>query len=325
MFAWTVVFVLGTTGSGKSKLAIDLATHLGGEVVNSDKMQVYDGLDIITNKVTEEECAGIPHHLIGGIHPDSDFSASDFSREASKAVDSILARGRLPIVAGGSNSYIEELVDGQDGKFRSKYRCCFVWIDVVDLSVLDWFVSVRVDAMVEMGLVEEAREFYRPDGHYSRGIRRSIGVPEMDQYFRSSDGGEEAKAGLLKRAIDEIKENTRQLARSQLLKIRRLSTRPGWDVHRVDATEAARRRGQPDFADVWNRVAKEPSIRIVDEFLNGSVDRLDTAIINTIGNIAAAPTDHAHVPNNNNNNNTRSILDGTCNDISSACQCPCRQ
>jgi adenylate isopentenyltransferase (cytokinin synthase) len=107
-----VVVVMGATGTRKSKLAINLARRLGGEVVNSDKMQVYDGLDVVTNKVTKEECMGVPHHLINGVHPDADFTASDFCAHATRAVDLITERGLLPIIAGGSNSYIEELVDG---------------------------------------------------------------------------------------------------------------------------------------------------------------------------------------------------------------------
>ncbi|KAH0756745.1 hypothetical protein KY290_020238 [Solanum tuberosum] len=60
-----VVFVMGATGTGKSRLSIDLAIHFQGEIINSDKMQVYKGLDIITNKITDIEKQGIPHHLLG--------------------------------------------------------------------------------------------------------------------------------------------------------------------------------------------------------------------------------------------------------------------
>ena len=249
-----VTFVLGSTGTGKS------------EVVNSDKLQVYAGLDIIANKVTDEECAGIPRHLIGGIHPDAESTSSDFRREATRAVEAIVAGGRLAIVAGGSNSYLEELVDGDGGKFRSKYECCFVWIDV-ELPVLHLFVSARVDKMVEMGLVEEARGVFEPEAaDYSKGIRKSIGVPEMDRFFRAEGSADEAR--MLQDAIEEIKENTRKLTCNQLKKIHRLSTLRGWDVHRIDATEALQKRGDPEGEEVWNRMVREPSIKIVHKFLN---------------------------------------------------------
>ncbi|CAL9078655.1 unnamed protein product [Musa textilis] len=151
-----VVFVMGATGTGKSRLAVDVAIHFGGEIVNSDKMQVYDGLNVVTNKVTDEERMGVPHHLLGGLPPDADFSASDFRRAATLQVESIARRGRLPIVAGGSNSYIEELIEGAGREFRRRYECCFLWVDV-QLPVLHKFVAERVDRMVERGLVEEVR------------------------------------------------------------------------------------------------------------------------------------------------------------------------
>nr|WLN68926.1 adenylate isopentenyltransferase 5 [Iris sanguinea] len=269
-----VVFVLGSTGTGKSKLAINLAAQFDGEVVNSDKIQVYDGLNVITNKVTEDECAGIPHHLIGGVCPDVEFTASDFRAAVVRALESVLAVGRLPIIAGGSNSYIEQLVDGESGKFRSKYDCVFVWVDV-DLPVLHPFVSVRVDKMVEMGLVEEARGMFNPEGDYSKGIRKAIGLPEMDRYFRNeASADEETKARLLRSAFDEIKSNTCKLACRQQQKIRRLSKLAGWDVRRVDATEAFLKQAgkKCEFEEAWDWTVRVPSIEIVHEFLHKEDD-----------------------------------------------------
>ncbi|KAL2230811.1 UNVERIFIED_CONTAM: Adenylate isopentenyltransferase 5, chloroplastic [Sesamum indicum] len=97
-----VVVVLGATGTGKSSLAIDLATRFGAEVINSDKIQVYKGLDIVTNKVRNEECRSVPHHLLGIIDPDVDFTVHDFLHHALLA-DAIVQKNRLPIIAGGSN------------------------------------------------------------------------------------------------------------------------------------------------------------------------------------------------------------------------------
>lgn len=233
-----VVVVMGATATGKSKLAIDLALRFDGEVVNSDKIQVHDGLDVATNKVTADESAGVPHHLIGGVHPDADYTAADFCRDATRAVESVIARGRVPIIAGGSNRYLEALLDGEPG-FRRRYDCCFLWVDA-DLPVLHWYIQDRVDCMVEQGLVGEVRELFRPDADYSRGIRRAIGVPEMDTYFRleaagALDGDDELRARLAA-AVDEIKANTCRLACCQLEKIHRLRGIPGWSLRRLDVT-----------------------------------------------------------------------------------------
>ncbi|GAB4843466.1 Adenylate isopentenyltransferase 5, chloroplastic [Ancistrocladus abbreviatus] len=105
-----VVSVMGATVTGKSRLSINLATHFPAEIINSDKIQVYKGLDIITNKVTADECRGIPHHLLGIADPNADFTSIDFRYHAARAIESILERDKVPIIAGGSNSFIGSLV-----------------------------------------------------------------------------------------------------------------------------------------------------------------------------------------------------------------------
>ncbi|KAK6790581.1 hypothetical protein RDI58_009662 [Solanum bulbocastanum] len=134
---------MGATGTGKSRLSIDLAIHFQGEIINSDKMQVYKGLDIITNKITDIEKQGVPHHLL-----DADFTADDFCIQAIICIEKILKSGNIPIIVGGSNSYIEKLVEYPIFMFKSNYDCCFIWIDVAALPVLNSFVCQRVDQMV---------------------------------------------------------------------------------------------------------------------------------------------------------------------------------
>jgi adenylate isopentenyltransferase (cytokinin synthase) len=211
-----VVILMGATGTGKSRLSIDLAASFPAEVINSDKMQAYEGLPIVTNKVTEEEQRGVPHHLLGILNPNADFTATNFCDTALLAVESIIGRDRLPLIVGGSNSYIEALIDDDDYMFRSKYECCFIWVDV-SMPVLRSFVSNRVDQMVENGLVEEVRKTFDPDADYSRGIRRAIGVPEFDKYFRQEPYlDDHQRLILLHEAIAQMKENTCKLARRQL-------------------------------------------------------------------------------------------------------------
>ncbi|KAJ9700221.1 hypothetical protein PVL29_005847 [Vitis rotundifolia] len=265
-----VVFVIGATGTGKSKLSIDLATRFPAEIINSDKMQVYKGLHIVTNKVTEEECRGVPHHLLGIADPNTNFTAMDFCHHASLAIQSITARNRHPIIAGGSNSFIEALVNEalvtDVPEFKSRYECCFLWVDV-SLPVLHRFVSERVDRMVEAGLVEEVRRIFDPEADYSRGIRRAIGVPEMDQFLRGERIiGDKIAAQYLRKAIAKIKENTCKLACSQLDKIHRLQNIRGWKIHRLDATEAFLKRGD-DAEEAWEKHVAGPSTDIVGCFL----------------------------------------------------------
>ncbi|XP_068661123.1 adenylate isopentenyltransferase 5, chloroplastic-like [Aristolochia californica] len=279
-----VVFVLGATGTGKSKLAIELSTRFSGEVINSDKIQVYQGMDVVTNKVTAEEESLVRHHLLNVVDdPDADFTADDFRHEVVRAVESIISQGKVPIIAGGSNSYIEALVDED---FRRKYQTCFFWLDV-ELTVLHTSVSRRVDRMVEGGLVEEVRTAFHPEGDYSRGIRRAIGVPEMDRYFRAEAHLEPAaRAILLAEAIDEIKANTCKLTCSQRGKILKFRDHLRWAIHRLDATEVFLSNGA-EAEEAWEALVLRPAEGIARRFLThdrqpnavGPVSMAEEAII----------------------------------------------
>lgn len=106
-----VVVVMGATGAGKSRLAIDLAEHFAGvEIINADSMQVYRGLDILTNKVPLSERKGVPHHLLGTIDASTECTSKDFRDIAIPIIDDILSRGCLPVIVGGTNYYIQALV-----------------------------------------------------------------------------------------------------------------------------------------------------------------------------------------------------------------------
>ncbi|XP_016648481.1 PREDICTED: tRNA dimethylallyltransferase 2 isoform X2 [Prunus mume] len=105
-----VVVIMGPTGSGKSKLAIDLASHFPIEVINADSMQVYNGLDVLTNKVPLHEQKGVPHHLLGTVSPNVEFTAKDFRDFAIPLINDILSRNCLPVIVGGTNYYIQALV-----------------------------------------------------------------------------------------------------------------------------------------------------------------------------------------------------------------------
>ncbi len=106
------IALMGPTASGKTALALDWAQRFDGEIVSVDSALVYRGLDIGAAKPTTDERAAVPHHLIDVREPWQPYSAADFAKDARAAVDDIIARGRLPILAGGTGLYFRALLQG---------------------------------------------------------------------------------------------------------------------------------------------------------------------------------------------------------------------
>ena len=107
-----LVAVLGATGTGKSALALTVAEAFGGEIVNCDSLQVYRHFDVGTAKLSAADQRGIPHHLIDIADPDEVFTAGEYAGRAREVLTGISARGRLPVIAGGTGFYLRALLDG---------------------------------------------------------------------------------------------------------------------------------------------------------------------------------------------------------------------
>ena len=104
--------IVGPTGAGKTRLAMRLAEHTGGEVVSADSQQVYAGMDIGTGKVTPEDRGRVPHHVIDVVRPDEDMTAQRFVELADRAIAEVTARGKPVIVCGGTGLYVRALLLG---------------------------------------------------------------------------------------------------------------------------------------------------------------------------------------------------------------------
>lgn len=105
-----VIVIVGPTASGKTGLAIEIAKRFAGEVISADSRQVYRGMDIGSAKVTKEEMQGISHHLLDVVDPTEVYTAADFKQDGEKALNDILGRNKLPIIAGGTFFYIDSLL-----------------------------------------------------------------------------------------------------------------------------------------------------------------------------------------------------------------------
>lgn len=270
-----VAVVVGPTASGKTSLAVEIAKIFDGEVVSADSMQIYKGMDIATAKPTAEEMQGIPHHLISIVGADEEFSVNEFKNAATEAINDILSRNKLPVVAGGTGFYIDTLVNNTEfldyeksdiraqlekryeqegikplygelcrvdsetaerlhendtkriiralevfystGKTiseqcrlshlkESPYRFCIIGINANDRQVLYDRINLRVDLMLEAGLISEAQEFFSLP--VSSTAKQAIGYKELKPYF---DG-----LCSLEEATEKLKMETRRYAKRQL-------------------------------------------------------------------------------------------------------------
>ncbi len=120
----TVIFIVGPTAIGKTRLAVRLARRIDGEIISADSMQVYKSMRILSQAPRASERKAARHHLIGFFSPQEEYSAAAFRDRAGRIIDSIMRREKIPIVAGGSGLYVKALIDGlfpahpADLKFR---------------------------------------------------------------------------------------------------------------------------------------------------------------------------------------------------------------
>ncbi|MFF2176845.1 tRNA (adenosine(37)-N6)-dimethylallyltransferase MiaA [Lysinibacillus sp. NPDC058147] len=272
-----VVAIVGPTASGKTALSIELAKKYNGEIINGDSMQIYRGLDIGTAKITEEEMEKVPHHLLSFKEATESFSVADYQKLVRAKIAEIQARGKLPIIVGGSGLYVqavlfdfqftEEQVD--EGARKAYYeeleklgpeamhaklkkldpqtaetihpnntRRVIRALEMIELSgvskaseahnrgevplynhvilglgqnmsreMLYDRINLRVDIMMEKGLLEEVKGLWQQN---IRGVQsiQAIGYKELYDYLDGKCSLEEA--------IDSLKQNSRRYAKRQL-------------------------------------------------------------------------------------------------------------
>ena len=124
-----VIIIFGPTGVGKSKIAVEVAKEIDGEIISCDSMQIYKKLNIGTAKISEDEKQGVPHYLIDIISPNDEFSVGSYVKLAEKKINEILIRNKTPIIVGGTGLYIKSLINSydfgnvkKDEKLRAEYK-----------------------------------------------------------------------------------------------------------------------------------------------------------------------------------------------------------
>lgn len=257
-----VIVIVGPTAVGKTKLSIELAHILDGEIINADSTQVYKGLDIATAKVTEEEKEQIPHHLFDIKDIREDYSVYQYQKDCREKIQEIIDRGKTPILVGGTGLYIKAaLYDYQFSlnKTENQYenidtdilyerlkeidskteihpnnrkriiralnyyqdtkqipsekekteKLCYncIWIGLTtERSILYERINRRVDQMMELGLLEEAKKLYDSNIR-TKAVMTPIGYKELFGYFEGKQTLEES--------ISLIKQNCRKYAKRQ--------------------------------------------------------------------------------------------------------------
>ncbi|CAL5868869.1 uncharacterized protein PFLUO_LOCUS3096 [Penicillium psychrofluorescens] len=181
-----LIAVVGATGTGKSKLAVDLASRFNGEIINGDAMQMYRGLPIITNQIPNEERNGIPHHLISCVDLDTEaWRIGSFKKEALRLIQDIRLRGKLPILVGGTHYYTqavlfkEQLVDkekteegGEEGEEAEESSTTDLPSTSAKWPILDASPEIQLQKLREVDPVMAGR--WHPKD--TRKIRRSLEI-----------------------------------------------------------------------------------------------------------------------------------------------------
>ncbi len=304
-----VAAVVGPTASGKSRLAVEVALRKNGEIISADSMQIYKGMNIGTAKPTKEEMRGIPHHLVDFVALSQPFSVADYVALASDCITELHAKGKLPVIAGGTGLYVRSLLhniqfteNDKDESLRaelaqkaalegvqplmeelslfdpesaarihpnnvgrviraieiyrttgitmteqmerskqvpSPYRACVIGLDYRNRQTLYDRINLRVNLMMESGLLEEAEEvFNRPN---SQTALQAIGYKELLPYFHGEC--------TLNAAVERIKQESRRYAKRQLTWFRRDE-----DIHWIFVDD------YPEFCEVV-----QASVRFLEE------------------------------------------------------------
>ena len=258
--------VVGPTATGKTALGVALAEAFEGEVISADSMQIYKGLDVGTAKVAPEETHGIPHHAVDILEPDEPFSVADFVTLAGTLEADISARGRLPILVGGTGLYVQsflygvrfaaektpdglreqlaaELAEkGPEAMYKELQTADpeaaaaihpnnqVLGLDFPDRTQLYRRIDLRVDKMLDAGLLDEAKLVYDHRQIY-RTAAQAIGYKEFFPYFEGT--------APLDACTEKLKQASRNYAKRQLTWFRHMDGVVWLDASAPDVTVRA--------------------------------------------------------------------------------------
>ena len=225
--AQPLVVIVGPTASGKTATAIEIATRVGGEIICADSRTIYKEMNIGTAKPSVEERAGVPHYLLDVVAPNERYTVAQFKQAANEHIDAIRARGKLPILVGGTGLYIDSVLfdyqfagkhmerdevnprhrkaSGQPDRENMRADAIVVGIRV-SKEDLDPRITSRIDRMLEAGLVREVTALAETYGWDAPGLQ----APAYKAFHPYVDGSIDVEA-----AKAAFKQNDMQLAKRQ--------------------------------------------------------------------------------------------------------------
>ena len=183
--------ILGPTGSGKTGVSIEIAKAIGGEIISADSRAIYKGMDIGTAKPTKKEMQGVPHYALDLVEPGQRFTVSDWKKYAERKIKEIKAKGKIPIIVGGTGLYIDALVynyhfNGPTGEKIGDYeqKTCsdrnqikgdYLIIGIKwDTDLLRERLKQRLDVMFCDDLYQETKELVQKYGWGSGAMKSDI-------------------------------------------------------------------------------------------------------------------------------------------------------
>lgn len=302
-----IICIVGPTASGKTKIAIDLAKEISGEIICADSMQVYKKMNIATAKPTLDEISQVPHHLFDFVSPSNEFSVAEYVKCAQEKIFDIKSRGKIPVIVGGTGLYIDSLVRGNEfakrensdirkkyedialekgnvylhnllkdidfesyeklfpndtkrvvralevkeitGKTISehnrqtkltpdKFNATYFGVNFTNRQDLYDRINLRVDLMIEAGLLFEAKEILS-DKSMNKTAFSAIGYKELIPYFENNVS--------LCECIDKIKQESRRYAKRQITWFKR-NQKIHWFEHTdIDLIKEATKIVKRDF------------------------------------------------------------------------------
>lgn len=222
-----IIVVLGPTASGKSDLAVYMAAHFNGEIISADSRQIYKGLNILSNKITKIEMAGVRHHMLDIVYPNQKYSLYNWQKDAFKSIEKILKKNKMPIICGGTGLYICSILQNYDlHPQEPKLLNCpydFIILGInPDREKLYKKINTRVDKMINNKAISEVKRIYRKYPNKKLVSLSGIGYRQIIEYLDNKVNLEEA--------IDNIKRDTRHYAKRQMTWFRRME-KQGLKIH----------------------------------------------------------------------------------------------